>query len=267
MRLKFSVIALMLLFGWVSPSHAHNLLDGSTAERLPALLTAALLFGGWLIYLIGTRRCPPNPRNQLLFHGTTVLAVLTLLGPFDEWAKTGTAWHMVQHMLLMVVLPPLWIFARPLPQIRAGLTQRMRLLWTVPLKAAQFPMAMALLHGSMIWFWHAPVPYMVAVENPWWHAVEHACFVVTAGLFWWSVLHASQANLGRALAALLVTLMHTGLLGALLTFANTPVYDESSSLQDQQLAGLIMWVPGGIVYLLAGAWCSRRWLRLLVRNA
>ena len=266
MRLKHLMVALFLL-SYVLTGHAHDLLDGSTTERLPALLTALLLCSAWLIYLIGSRRCPPDARNRWLFHGTTVLAALTLLGPLDEWAKTGTAWHMVQHMLLMIVLPPLWIFARPLPQIRAVLTRRMRLLWTAPLKAARFPMAMALLHGSMIWFWHAPVPYMVAVENPWWHAVEHACFLVTAGLFWWSVLHAPQSNRGRALAALLVTLMHTGFLGALLTFANTPVYDESSSLQDQQLAGLIMWVPGGIVYLLAGAWCSRRWLRLLVRNA
>jgi putative membrane protein len=116
-------------------------------------------------------------------------------------------------------------------------------------------MACALLHAAAIWVWHAPAPYMAAVFNTGWHVLEHASFVFTACLFWWSVLRAGQADSLRALLALLFTLMHTGLLGAVLTFAHTPLYwRESRELWDQQLAGLIMWIPCGTAYMAAAAW-------------
>jgi putative membrane protein len=173
----------------------------------------------------------------------------------------------VQHMLLIAVIAPLWVFARPLPQWRAALGERARWLWLWPLNAARLPLTMAMVHGVVIWVWHAPRLYMVAVENPWWHVVEHACFLFSAGLFWWAVLTPSAPNRGRAMLALLLTLMHTGLLGALLTFARTPLYREAIDLHDQQLAGLIMWVPGGAIYLVAAAWCAHLWMRQLERRS
>jgi putative membrane protein len=106
---------------------------------------------------------------------------------------------------------------------------------------------------------------MLAVNNPWWHALEHACFLLSAGLFWWAVLRASRTRMPWALLALLLTLMHTGFLGAILTFAQSPIYGEARSLEDQQLAGLIMWVLGGIPYLLASAWLGWRWYMQLMR--
>lgn len=252
-------------FAW--PAHAHGLLDGDIVDRIPALLTALLLSGAWAAYVVGDRRVPAADPQRWLFHFTAAVTLLTLLGPFDTWAKTSSAMHMAQHMILMVVIAPLAVLSLPLPQWRAALGERASFLWVWPLRATRLTVTMALVHGVAIWFWHAPRPYMLAVENPWWHAVAHACFLLTAGLFWWAALRAGPSNRGRAMIALLFTLMHTGLLGALLTFANMPLYREASDLQDQQLAGLIMWVPGGLAYLAAAAWCGNRWFRQLVRRS
>jgi cytochrome c oxidase assembly factor CtaG len=131
---------------------------------------------------------------------------------------------------------------------------------------SRHPLLAAYLHGAVIWFWHTPHFYMLAVRNPWWHIVEHACFLVTAGLFWWALLNANTRRLPWALLALLLTLMHTGILGALLTFARAPLYGEVRDLADQQLAGLIMWVLGAIPYIGASAWLGHRWYRQILRR-
>lgn len=264
-RTAARMLASAFLAGMPTLAHAHSLVDGTLTQRLPALLTTLLLLAAWLAYVVGSRRVPA--RRAGLFHLTAMLALLVLVGPFDKWAATSAALHMVQHMLLMVVIAPLWVLARPLPQWRASVGGRARWLWIGALRAASMPLTMALIHGAMIWFWHAPRPYMLALDNPWWHALEHACFLFSAGLFWWAVLHPGAPARGRAMLALLFTLMHTGLLGALLTFATTPLYRDATDLSDQQLAGLIMWVPGGMIYLIAAGWCGHLWMRHLWRRA
>lgn len=248
-------------------AHAHALIGDDLDETLPALLTAVLLAVAWLAYVVGQRKLPAALHARLLFHATAVLTLIALLGPIDDWAKDSSAMHMVQHMLLMVVIAPLAVLSRPLPQWRAAVGQRGARMLAWPLRATRLIMTVTLMHGVAIWFWHAPKPYMLAVENPWWHAFEHLCFLLSAGLFWWATLRAPPALRGRAMLALLFTLMHTGLLGALLTFSNVALYREANDLQDQQLAGLIMWVPGGLAYLAAAIWCGNRWFRQLVRRS
>lgn len=244
------------------PALAHSPLDVlGGPDGIPALLSAIALAMLWILYIVGARRLPPGRRSALYLHAGMLIAALALFGPFDDWAKTSSAMHMTQHMLLMVVIPPLWVLARPLPQWRAASGDLARPLWQPMLRLARYPMLTALIHGAMIWVWHAPGPYMIAVENVWWHLLEHLCFLLSGWLFWWSVLRGSAASTGKAMVALLLTLMHTGLLGALLTFARAPIYDEARSLADQQLAGLIMWVPGGIAYILAISWLGYGWLR------
>ena len=263
----FAGLAGLVLAGLALPSvaAAHSPLDVlGGADGIPALLSAVLLGLMWLAYVLGsiTRRggVKPRRREALALHCGMLVAALALFGPFDDWAKTSSAMHMTQHMLLMVVIPPLWVLARPLPQWRAATGDLGKVLWEPLLRATRYPLAAALVHGAMIWVWHAPGPYMVAVENVWWHLLEHVCFLLSGWVFWWAVLRGSSLNTGKALMALLLTLMHTGLLGALLTFATAPIYDEARSLADQQLAGLIMWVPGGIAYLAAISWIGYRWL-------
>jgi putative membrane protein len=262
-RVLLAGLLALPLLGWSQPALAHSPFSGVAQEQLTALLTAALLAVFWAIYLRGAWSRPPGWSRAITFHVAAVFAVLALLGPLDDWAKTSTAMHMTQHMMLMVVIAPLWVLCRPLPQIVAGGGRPFAAIWMPMLRLSSRPLWAAYLHGFMIWFWHLPYFYMLAVDNPWWHAIEHACFLVTAGIFWWAVLRFGKLGAGWALLALLLTLMHTGFLGAVLTFAREPLYGEARDLQDQQLAGLIMWVLAAIPYLAASAWIGHRWFRQL----
>lgn len=259
------VLALLLLPGTAA---AHGLLDGHLHlnERVPLLLSALLLGAAWLLYILGCRKVRPHGREAWWMHLAMVLTVLAVFGPIDDWAETSTSLHMVQHMLFMIVIAPLWALARPLPQWRAVLGGWMAPVSNAILRSGRYPVALAMLHGSTIWVWHTPSLYMLALDNTWWHAIEHACFLFSAWLFWWSCLRANPRQVPHALMAILLTLMHTGLLGALLTFGNTTFYGESRDLADQQLAGLLMWVPGSLVYLAAAGWISWRWLTRIWRR-
>ncbi len=244
---------------------AHGSLWGGDSAHAPIWISQALFTLAWFGYALGAMRRRPTHERRLALHLTMLIAGVALFGPFDDWAASSTAMHMVQHMLLMVVVAPLAVLARPLPQWRAAIGPRLGRIadpgWRAVLRAGQYPMACALLHAAAIWGWHAPRPYMAAVTNNTWHVLEHASFLFTAWLLWWSVLRAAPRVAPQAALALLVTLMHTGLLGALLTFAPQPLYwRESRDLWDQQLAGLVMWIPGGLVYLAAAAWAGYRWL-------
>ncbi|MFC3609642.1 cytochrome c oxidase assembly protein [Stutzerimonas tarimensis] len=260
-----SLLALPLLV-LAEPALAHGLFDAHLMERLPLLITAAILGSAWLLYLIGARRVPPRRAESACFHIAMLLAVFSIFGPLDDWAEVSTSLHMTQHMLFIIVIAPLWALARPLPQWRSVTGDIARPLWTAILRSGRYPTALAVLHGAIIWIWHTPQLYILALENLWWHAFEHACFLFTAWLFWWSVLHANPRQVPQALMAVLLTMIHTGLLGALLTFGTTPFYGESRDLADQQLAGLIMWVPGGVLYLIGGGWITWRWLARMWRR-
>jgi putative membrane protein len=257
----------MGLLGFGASAAAHSPFGGAAQEQLSALLTALVLAAFWGMYVRGSWQRPPGTGSAVLFHGVAVLAAAALVGPLDDLAKTGSAMHMSQHMLLIVVIAPLWVLARPLPQIVAGGGKIAALFWKPMLRLSAYPMWATYLHGATIWFWHVPYFYMLAAENPWWHAIAHAFLLVTAGVFWWAVLRAGQRGAPWALLAALVTLMHTGFLGALLTFTRAPLYGEARDLPDQQLAGLIMWVLGGLPYIIASVWIGYRWFRQLEAGA
>jgi putative membrane protein len=230
------------------PAAAHELrVDADSWTLLSALLLAI----AWGLYALGAQRKPPSPARAAGFHAALVIAALALFGPLDSGAQNHTSLHMLQHMLLMVVIAPLVAIAVPLPQWQAATGRPLRALGSVLRQSSRRPLSLALVHGALIWLWHTPRLYLLALAEPGWHFVEHASFLLSAGLFWWSVLHAGVRRRGEALLALLLTLMHTGLLGALLTFGRESFYGAERSLFEQQLAGLIMWVPGGVVYLLA----------------
>lgn len=251
---------------WASAACAHSPITSDGSGRWAAWLSASLLLAFWSAYLLGQRRRPTSKTVAGAFHATSLLAALTLLGPLDHWAESSTAAHMIQHMLLMVVIAPIWVLCRPFPQLVAG-TRLSLHLWTPMLRLSRHPLTCAYIHGAVIWFWHTPYYYMLALRNPWWHVVEHACFITSAGLFWWAILNSSYKRAPWGFLALLFTLMHTGFLGALLTFAKAPLYSEARSLQDQQLAGLIMWVCGGIPYVAAACWLALRWYGQMLRRA
>jgi cytochrome c oxidase assembly factor CtaG len=215
--------------------------------------------------------------------GWTVLA-LALLSPLHELSESSFSAHMVQHELLMVIAAPLMVLGRPLVAFAWSLPERWRrglARWTgaAPARIAGGtlgrPAVAWLLHAIAIWAWHAPRLYDAALRNAPLHALQHASFLGTALLFWWALIHTARRRYGVSVLYLFTTAVHTTALGAVLALATRPLYPGYagtsawglSALEDQQLAGLIMWVPGSVVYLVAALALMLAWLRQSDRGA
>ena len=205
-----------------------------------------------------------------------------LLSPIDAWAERSFAVHMVQHELLMVVAAPLLVLGRPLEAwawaLPAGIqrflaaftrTPGLRPVWRVITE----PVGAWVFHAIALWIWHLPLFFTAALANESVHVLQHTCFFASALAFWWSVLRGVRAPDATSMASLFTTMLHTSLLGALLTFAPTPWYAVDpfalglTPLEDQQLGGVVMWVPGGLAYLFAGLAVAARWLALEPRHS
>jgi putative membrane protein len=136
-------------------------------------------------------------------------------------------------------------------------------------RALTEPVGAWLFHAAALWAWHLPVLFAAAVLDDDVHALQHATFLAAALCFWWSVLQPRGRPGGAGLASVFTTMLHTGALGALLTFAPRPwytVYEATGRygltlLEDQQLGGLVMWVPGGLAYLVAAIHLAAHLLR------
>jgi putative membrane protein len=212
-------------------------------------LTVAVLAAALGLYLLGVarlwRRAGAGRAIRLphlaAFGAGWLVVAAALLSPLHHYAETLLWAHMVQHELLMVVAAPLLVLGKPVEAWS----------WVLPLRIprllgdATFAWT---LHAGAVWLWHAPLLFEAALGSDWLHLAQHASFFVPAALFWWSVL-APAARPLPAVVSLLATMIHTGVLGALMTFSRASWY-AGYALEDQQLAGLVMWVPAGIAYPL-----------------
>jgi hypothetical protein len=184
--------------------------------------------------------------------------------------------HMLQHMMLMLVAAPLLVLGLPgytllwalPPRARRGLASALRARWVrATLRVLSAPLGAVALHLLAIWAWHLPSLYEAALESEPVHVLEHASFLGTALLFWWRVR--ASAGSGAALLYVFCIAMQGGVLGVLITLSPTVWYPVQAvgaaawgltPLEDQQLAGLLMWVPGGAVYLGTALWLASAWL-------
>ncbi|HVF62443.1 MAG TPA: cytochrome c oxidase assembly protein [Casimicrobiaceae bacterium] len=184
-------------------------------------------------------------RVAALAAGTATLAV-ALAGPFHDrfWLM------MVQHELVMLVAAPLLVIGAP--RRDAGPSRSLDL----PLPT---PVAVTLIYAIVLWVWHVPALHQASVASGALHVVKQASFLVAALLFS-SVLLRHVAS-GGAVLCIGATMIHMGLLGALLTLAPVSLY-AGVELADQQLGGLILWVPAGTLMLVAGLWAFDRWIGL-----
>ena len=244
-----------------------------------------LLAGSVALYAIGVRRLWRRAGRgrgitvaQTARFATGWLALCAaLVSPIDTRGAALFSAHMVQHELLMVVAAPLLVLSRPIeawtwalrPAWRRALGGVARI---GPLRAAwrtcTEPIGAWTLHAVALWAWHVPALFEAALADEAVHVAQHSCFLVSALFFWWSVFAGAGRRGGASVASVFTTMMHTSALGALLTFAPSPWYphyaDTSafglSALEDQQLGGLVMWVPGGLAYLVAGLAIVAAWL-------
>lgn len=275
-----------LLVG-VAPAHAHDAAGAMRAAWDPepwlviALLVAAALYAVGCTRLwrrAGPGRGIPRGAAARFWSGWVALAA-ALASPVDTLAASLFSMHMVQHELLMVVAAPLLVTGRPLEAWTWALPAR----WRGPLAAFArargaratwaglvHPVGAWIAHALALWAWHVPAFFEASLASRGIHELQHASFLGTALLLWWSILgrgarHSDAASLG----SLFTTMLHTGALGALLTFAPTvwyPTYAAAGAfglapLEDQQLGGLVMWAPGGLAYLVAGLAIVASWLR------
>jgi len=180
---------------------------------------------------------------------------VAVVGPLHELAEQLLWAHMVQHEMLMVIAAPLLALGRPveawawaLGRGSAGVVRALR-----PFSEARLAWS---LHAIAIWLWHLPLAFGAALANPALHFLQHASFFATAALFWWSIVNAQRQL--PALVSLFTTMLHTGALGALMALSPVPWY-PGYDLEDQQLAGLVMWIPAGLAYPAAALWILFGW--------
>jgi putative membrane protein len=217
-----------------------------------ALLGAALFFYAWGLWRLWRKAGAGRgirPVHVACFAAGWLVAAVALLSGLHHYARQLVWAHMVQHELLMVVAAPLLVLGKPVEAWSRVVPLRL------PRRLSDPALAWTL-HALAVWLWHAPFLFDAAVRSEWLHAAQHASFFLPAALFWWTVL-APAARPLPAVLALLTTMIHTGLLGALMTFSPAPWY-AGYGLEDQQLAGLVMWVPAGIAYPLAALYLVSR---------
>ena len=250
-------------------------LDWNLAPWLLVLL--ALSASGYALGLqrlwtrAGSRRGVRVPQAACFAFGWLALAA-ALVTPLDALGSRLFSAHMVQHELLMVVAAPLLVIGRPLatwtwalPPVRRRVVGRafQNRAWSGAWSALTDPLGAFALHAIALWGWHVPVAFDAALHHEGWHILQHLSFLGTALFFWWSVLgHDPRGRYGPGHAALslFATMLHTSALGALLSLAPTPWYAPYAeqalalgidAVDDQQLGGLVMWVPAALAYVAA----------------
>ena len=238
------------------------------------------MIGIGLAYVVGFRRFSRlrhtsttyRTRSGLFVVGYTAL-VVALISPLHAVGEEFFSVHMVQHLLLSLVAPPLLLLSNSMPI----------LLWALPraeratigrlvgqpgpmrsvLRGLTHPLVAWWLFIATQWLWHQPIGYQWALENRWAHYFEHITFFVTAVLFWWPVIGApplrSALSYPARLAYTFLAWLPNSFLGAGITLSRGPLYpfyvsaamaNGTDASVDQQLAGLIMWVPGDVLFAI-----------------
>jgi putative membrane protein len=216
--------------------------------------------------------------------GLATLAV-ALLSPLDALSAALFSAHMLQHLMLMALAAPLLTLGAPRrvylwgapAWLRRALGRLLSLRWLRETTALLGAPLMAIgLHTLAVWAWHAPGPYEAALRSEAIHALEHAAFLGTALWVWHHVARALPqgsgaygSQHGAALCLLFASMVQSSLLGMLITIAPAAWYPEHGAsavawgmtpLEDQQLAGLWMWIPGGVPHVIAALAVFYAWL-------
>ncbi|WP_378235150.1 cytochrome c oxidase assembly protein [Aquincola agrisoli] len=215
----------------------------------PVLGAFLLLAAVALLHSPAARALPPVRRRSL--GGAWALTVLLYVSPLCALSSTFFTVRVVHHIALVLLVAPLLAHGMA-PWLRGARVP----LWTATAAAT-----------VVFWVWHAPAPYAAALSSDALYAVMQLTLLISAVAFWLGV---RQSQPTAAMGAILATTVQMGLLGALIMFAARALYAPHfasmlswgiSPLEDQQLAGLLMWAPGSMAYLVAAMCIGWRWLR------
>ena len=244
----------------------------------PSIVISTALIVGLYLYAVGPLRKRQHlaeqvQRRQVIYFLLGVfLMFLALVSPLDELGDSYLfSAHMVQHLFLTVVGPPLLLLGTPAWLVKPLLRQRHALLIA---KFLTFPAIAFFLYNADFWLWHAPPLYDATLENQAIHILEHLTFIVFGVIAWWPIFSPLEEGLPRlSLGGQILYLFFSGMpsvaLGAGLTFS-PPLYAPYisapriwgiSAATDQQLGGLIMWIPGSILYIVIMSALFIRWMQ------
>ncbi len=230
---------------------------------------------------LGKARAAVRPLQVLCFALGWLSLLIALDSPVHEIGEQLFWVHMTQHEIFMVVAAPLLVLAHPFGPMLWALPERWRptvasaarqkalkLAWG----AISAPMVAWTLHGLALWCWHIPALFDATLGSDSIHAAQHISFLGTALLFWWALLqkHAGKLGYGGSIIYVFTTAIHTSLLGVLLTFSTHPWYApyvqtapawHMTALEDQQIGGLVMWIPAGTILLIVTLALVVQWIR------
>jgi cytochrome c oxidase assembly factor CtaG len=232
------------------------------------------LVGRWRLKRQGRAKALNPWRSVSYLSGLGVLWV-ALLSPIDVLSDQFFYMHMIQHLLLVMIAPPLLLLADPMPIMLWGLPRGLRLeVGRLLRPGATFRrVARAMTTPGLVWLyyvafligWHEPRAYDLTLQSEFAHNLEHLTFFFTAMLFWWHVIGCAphihrRLSRGVRIGYVISAVPPTALTGIALSFASEPLYahyttaprlGDMTVLQDQMLGGVIMWIPGSMMFLVA----------------
>ena len=282
-------VTLLMLSIIASPVAAHGETPGDLWHQWAWQDLPLLIFIGG-VYALGLRSLWQRAgigsgisRGRAITFGVGLIVLfIALVSPLDALSEELFSAHMVQHLLIVLLAAPLfaiggfnlalaWAFP-PRWTFKIGKEWRWGQIWNFLTR----PKTAFLLHNAAMWIWHMPRLYEASVLNEWIHFLEHFSFFLTAFLLWQAFTDLMQGirmgratRLGQGILMIFGTMLVSGFLGVLITlspqvwysvYAHESIRYGLTALEDQQVAGTIMWVPSGLVYLLAVIAAMARWL-------
>jgi putative membrane protein len=275
--------AVPLVFASIASAHSgktvgpHDLWMAWTFD--PGVVTSLVLSA--FLYYFGVYRSGSIPRSHIAaFTAGWLSLLLALVSPLHPLGESLFSAHMTQHEILMLISAPLLVLSRPMvPMLwalpaswrralgRATKAHPIHVVWLT----ITYPLVAWGIELVVLWGWHLPDLFERTLTSDLTHAAQHASFLFASLLFWWAVFQGGERRIGYGMSVIYIftTAVHSGILGALLTFSPQvwyPAYNGTTlawgltPLEDQQIGGLIMWVPASIVYLVAGLWLFTLWL-------
>lgn len=240
------------------------------------MVNLALIAAGYALCVTGPLRRffpgnePPTPVQVRLFFVGWVVLFIALASPIDSLASYLLTMHMLQHLLLAMVAPPFLLLGLP----RWVLRPLMRIPGAYPVGSfITNPVFVFFAFNAVFALWHVPFYYDLALRDERFHILEHVMFFAIGVLSWWPVCSPMDelppAHPLLQTAYLFFMSLPSTIIGALIAFAEAPLYPYYAlrprlwgiSLgDDQQLAGLIMWVPGSLIYFAVLTVVFIRWL-------